>query len=160
MIFVVEFPHQGAASAWFAFDEADFAAKVLAADPRPEWEIHDQTSARELLEMGGLTPEHPEAPVRFPGICRLAGAYGWDTPLYRADSLLGAGVFSPRAVSQADACAAALKSRLKHCLILWDETQAVHALEHSPTLNSLEGRDGREALRRQLVAMEVVEGMD
>ena len=57
MIYVVEVPEQAAPRAWFAYDEADFARKVAAGDPLEPWEIHDQLTARGLLEDIGQHPD-------------------------------------------------------------------------------------------------------
>jgi hypothetical protein len=158
MIYVVEFPEQGKARAWFAFDYQDFARKVYASDTRPEWEIFDVASPRELLDMLDTTPEADGARDKFPSICSLADLHGWDTPLYRADYLLGAGVFQAQAVSESAACAAALAQRLKACSIYWSDTQATAALDNDPVFNSREGFWGHEALRGQLIALEILEG--
>ena len=158
MIYVVEFPEQGKPHAWFAFEYQDFARKVYASDTRQDWEIFDVASPRELLDMFDTTPETADVRDKFPSICSLADSHGWDTPLYRADYLLGAGVFQAQAVSESAACAAALAQRMKACSIYWSDTQATAALENDPMLNSREGFWGREALRGQLVALEILEG--
>lgn len=158
MIYVVEFPEEGHAKSWFAFDRQDFARKVYVSDKRKEWEIFDVATARELLELMGSSPEADDVRKKFPAICSLADQHGWDTPLYRADYLLGEGVFQTEAVSEIDACAAALSSRVKTCRIYWSDTQATAALESDPVFDSRGGYREREALREQLVALEILEG--
>lgn len=158
MIYVVEFPEQGRANAWFAFERQDFVRKVYVSDARKEWEIFDVVTARELIELLDTTPEASDARDKFPAICSLADQHGWDTPLYRADYLLGAGVFQAEAVTETDACVAALAQRMKTCRIFWSDTQATAALESDSIFDSKEGYWAREALREQLVALEILEG--
>lgn len=156
MIYIIEFPEQGRAHAWFAFEQQDLMRKIYAQDARAEWEIYDVVTPRELLEMHDKTPETAGVREVLPGICRLGDQHGWDTPLYRADYLLGDGVFQTEAVSEIDACAAALKHR--NCKIYWSDTQATAALENAPLFQSKEGYWARDALREQLVALEILEG--
>jgi hypothetical protein len=158
MIYVVEFPEQGKAHAWFAFEQQDLLRKIYATDTRKEWEIFDVVTARELLELLGKTADTPDARDEFPAICSLADQHGWDTPLYRADYLLGEGAFQPEVVSETDACIAALTRRTQACKIYWSDTQATAALENDPIFDSEAGSRGREALRDQLVALEILEG--
>jgi hypothetical protein len=158
MIYILEFPAQGRARSWFAFDSDDFARKVYASDARDEWEIFDVVTARELLEGAGETPESPTARQNFPGIFGMGKQHGWDTPLYRADYLLGAGNFQPEPVSESAACAAALAQRVKLCRVYWSDAEATAALEREPLFESREGFWAREALREQLVALEILEG--
>jgi len=69
MIYVIEFPEQGRAHAWFAFEKQDLIRKIYAADTRPEWEIYDVVTPRESLEIHGKTPEtvRDELPARLSG---------------------------------------------------------------------------------------------
>lgn len=157
MIYVVELPEGGDPRAWFAYDDADLARKVAASDPLQEWEIHDQLSARELLDDAGFAAADAGARAALPAICALGDAHGWDAPLYRADHLLGRGVLSTEPVAPRDALAAALAARGGHCCIYWNDTEAVAAFE---------GRDARiagqahwwarRALYEQLVELEVL----
>lgn len=158
MIYVVEFPEQGRANAWFAFDRQDFARKVYVSDARADCEIFDVITARELLELMDTLPTARDVREKFPAICSLADQYDWDTPLYRADYLLGPGIFQPETVSETDACAAALQHRMKTCRIYWSDTQATAALENDPIFDEKGGYLAREALREQLVALEILEG--
>ena len=158
MIYVVEFPEQGRAHAWFAFDKQDLMRKIYVADKKKEWEIFDVVTARELLELPGKTPDTPNVCDEFPAICNLADQHGWDTPLYRADYLLGDGVFQPTAVTETEACIAALTRRTKACKIYWSDTQATAALENDPFFDRETGSSARDALRDQLVALEILEG--
>jgi len=158
MIYVIEFPEQGRAHAWFAFEKQDFIRKIYAADERKEWEIFDVVTARELLDMSDMTPDTMGVRNEFPAICNLADRYGWDTPLYRADDLLGNGVFQTEAVSEIDACVAALGNRARDIKIYWSDTQATAALENDPLFQSKAGYWARDALREQLVALEILEG--
>ena len=158
MIYVIEFPEQGRANAWFAFDKQDLMRKIYAGDTRPEWEIYDVVTPRELLDMYGKTPETADVRETLPAICRLGDQHGWDTPLYRADDLLGLGVFQTEAVTETDACVAALATRNKEIKIYWSDTQATAAIENDPLFQSKEGYWARDALHDQLVYLEILEG--
>lgn len=158
MIYIVEFPDQGRVRSWFAFDTDDFARKVYASDELDEWEIFDIVTVRELLEGVGETPESATANPKFPAIYGMGKQHGWDTPLYRADYLLGAGNFQPEPIREAEACAAALARRVKLCRVYWSDSEATAALEGEPLFENKDGYWGREALREQLVALEVIEG--
>jgi hypothetical protein len=149
MIYIVEFPDQGRVRSWFAFDTDDFARKVYASD-----ELDDGES----FEGVGETPESPTANPKFPAIYGMGKQHGWDTPLYRADYLLGAGNFQPEPIREAEACAAALAQRVKLCRVYWSDSEATAALEGEPLFENKDGYWGREALREQLVALEVIEG--
>lgn len=168
MIFVVEVPHVGDAHAWFAFDGEDLLSKVAVADSLQSWEIHDITTARELLDMVGEVPDSPHARSSFPGICRLADEYGLDTPLYRADHLLERGCYQAQPVKLEAACEAALKARLsamptptpgalKDLRIYWSEQQAVLATESGdPIFQTQGGWRAMHALREQLLSLDVL----
>ena len=158
MIYVIEFPPQGKPHAWFAFEQQDLLRKIYAADSRKEWEIFDIVTARELLEMLDKTTETANIRDHFPVICSLADQHGWDTPLYRADYLFGEGVYQSVAVSEIDACIAALTSHTQACKIYWSDTQATAALDNEPIFDSAAGACARDALRDQLVALEILEG--
>lgn len=160
MIYVVEFPQQGRAHAWFAFDQHDMLRKIYATDTRKEWEIFDVVTARELLELLGKTAESADARNEFPAICSLGDEHGWDTPLYRADYLLGEGVFQATAVSESDACIAALARRTLAYKIYWTDSQATAALESDPVFDGDAGYWAKDALRSQLVALEILEGIE
>ncbi|MDR3480988.1 MAG: hypothetical protein P4L91_09770 [Burkholderiaceae bacterium] len=159
MIYVVEFPQQGRASAWFTFGQQDFVRKIYAGDKLRDYEIYDVASARELLDSVDATPETADVRDKFPAMCALADRYGWDTVLYRADYLFGAGVFQPIAVSEAAACAGALAKRLKACRVYWNDAEATDAIDNDPIFDGVDGYWAREALREQLVALEIVEGL-
>ena len=158
MIYVIEFPEQGRAHAWFAFEKQDLMRKIYAEDTRHECEIFDVVTASELLEMHGKTPDTDGVRDALPAICNLGDQHGWDTPLYRADYLLGEGVFQTGAVTETGACVAALAKRNKDIKIYWSDTQATAALENDPFFQSKAGYWARDALRDQLVALEILEG--
>ena len=69
------------------------------------------------------------------------------------------GVFQPIAVSEAAACASALAKRLKACRVYWNDAEATDAIDNDPIFDSVDGYWAREALREQLVALEIVEGL-
>ena len=166
MIYVVEVPHEGPPHAWFAFHGEDLLSKVVLHDALQLWEVYDVTSARELLELVGQIPGTAEAQNEFPGLCRLAGAYGWDTPLYRADHLLERGTYQPEKVALEAACAAALQARvsenlvagaLKAVRLYWSDPEAVLATEGAePLFDTPGGWRALHALREQLLALDVL----
>lgn len=157
MIHVLEMPAQGEPRVWFAFDDEDFALKVQTDDALQPWEIHDVVTPRELLEMTGGTPESPAAREQFPAICQLGDTRGWDTPLYRADHLLGRGVYQAQPVSARDAHLAALQARVQRCRVYWNESEALAAFEAGEAaFAGLGGWRARHALREQLIALEVL----
>lgn len=157
MIYVLELPRQGDPRAWFAYDDADLARKVAAADPLQPWEIHDEMSARELLEANGHAPGGPRARACFPALCALGEAHGWDTPLFRADHLLGRGVLRAEPVSAREALAAALAARGEGCCIYWSDLEALRAFEGGdPRIAGAAQWRARRALQEQLVALDVL----
>lgn len=157
MIFVVEQPDEGAARAWFAFDDEDFLRKVCAQDPLPEWQVFDVASARELLELTNRTPLSPDTRSACPAICALADAHGWDTPLYRADHLLGVGHFRAEPVSVLEAGLAALSRRGGQWRVYGNEQVAMAAVDQpDPLFDTPSGWRARWALREQLIAVEAL----
>ena len=157
MIYVVEVPEQAAPRAWFAYDEADFARKVAAGDPLESWEIHDQLTARGLLEDIGLAETDALARERYPAICALGDSHGWDTALYRADHLLGSGVLSAEPVSEAAALEAALAARGGLTCVYRGDRDAIGAFEGAdPRIAGKDNWHARRALYEQLVALEVL----
>lgn len=138
MIHIVEINQQNRAHAWFAFDEADFIRKVqVEHGQRPDMVIYDQTTARQIAA---------EA---------LATQFGWDTPLYRADYLLGHGNYQTEPVSQLRASLAAVASALDFRIYPDDDT-AADELDRDPLYKSREGFDAGRKLRTQLVEMEIL----
>lgn len=157
MIYVLELPDQGQPHAWFAYDDEDFSRKVAASDPLPAWEIHDDVTARGLLEDVGHAAVDAEAHQRFPAICELGDEHGWVTPLYRADHLLGRGVFRTEPVDEREALVAALAARAGASYIYWNEREAVGAFEGGdPRIAGKALWRARRALYEQLVALEVL----
>ncbi|WP_367025743.1 hypothetical protein ABZN20_14835 [Methylococcus sp. ANG] len=156
MIYVVEVPSPGKANAWFAFDREDFSRKVRAAKEQDGRVIFAVTSPRRLLEAAGLTPESPEAGASHGPILELAEKHGWDTELYRADDLLGEGVYDSEPVSEFEACVAALADGLEGCRVYLSDQSAMNALYGDPFYQGREGFPAHMALREQLIAMEVI----
>ncbi len=165
MIHVVELPLQGDPRAWFAYDDDDFARKVAATDPLQAWEIHDTLTARELLASasdladgaGAEAPTDAATRERFPAICALGDAHGWDTPLYRADHLLGRGVLQVEPVAERDALSAALAARGGLSCVYWNDRDAIGAFEGADPRLAGEARWwARRALYEQLVELEVL----
>ncbi|MDF9391065.1 MULTISPECIES: hypothetical protein [Methylococcus] len=156
MIYVVEVTSPGKANAWFAFDREDFSRKVRAAKEREGRVIFATTSPRQLLEAAGLTPASPEAEAGNGPIFELAEKYGWDTDLYRADDLLGEGVYDPEPVSEFEACVASLADGLHACRIYLSDESATDALYGDPFYQGREGFAAHMALRDQLIALEVI----
>ncbi len=159
MIHVIEFPDEGRVHAWFAFGMEDFLRKVYASDARRDYEIFDVVTPCELLEMQGKTPGEDGVRDAFPAICSLGDVHGWDTPLYRADYLLGDGMLEINAVGETDACLAALAKRNREIRVYWSDVEATAALEREPVFQSRDGYWAREALREQLVSLEILEGV-
>ncbi len=159
MIFVVEIPPSGPQNtrAWFAYGEEDFLRKVCAQSSLPEWEVFDVATPRELLDMADLTPEQPEARSRCPALCALADAHGWETPLYRADALLGAGHFRPEPISLLQAGTAALIAQGGQWRVYDHEQAAMAAVDQpDPLYDAPGGWRARWALREQLIAVEAL----
>jgi hypothetical protein len=155
MIYVVEFPHQARPTAWFAFDGEDFARKVEAkrADDRT---IFFVATPRQQLESVGCAPDSPGARTEYAGIFDLAERYGWDTILYRADYLLGEGVYQAEPASELDACVAAIAHGLRACRVYLSDGAAMAALYRDPLYDGREGFHAHMALREQLIALEVI----
>ncbi|MBC7163030.1 MAG: hypothetical protein H5U26_13120 [Immundisolibacter sp.] len=151
MIHVLEVPQQGRAQAWFAFDETDLIGKIRAARARPDGQLHAVASPRELLAASGQAPD--TAP---PWIAALAQLHGWDTPLYRADALLGEGIYQAEPVSELRACVAALVDTLQTCRVYPDDQTALDALYRDPLYQGRDGFYAHMALREQLIALEVL----
>lgn len=157
MIYVVEVPEHAAPRAWFAYDEADFARKVAAGDTLEPWEIHDQLTARCLLEDMGHAEVDALARECYPAICALGDSHGWDTALYRADHLLGAGVLSAEPVSETAAHEAALAARGGLTCVYHGDRDAIGAFEGAdPRIAGQAHWHARRALYEQLVALEVL----
>lgn len=158
MIYVVEWPRGAEPHAWFAFDVADLSRKVCESDRLQPWEVWDCASVRELLELLDESPQREGVAERYPALCALGEASGWDTPLYRADHLLGAGVYQPEPVSLYAACLAALKAREGAVRLYADEPVALAAADAPDPLFDEEpgGWRARWALREQLIATEAL----
>ncbi len=157
MIYIVEFPHQGRAHAWFAFNRDDFVRKVRATRAREGWVIHEALNAHERLAACGMTPETPAAAQTHADLFALARTHGWDAPLYRADHVLGQGVLQAEPVDAFDACIAALAHDLKTCRVHLSDEQALAALQRDPLYDPDDGFYAHMALREQLIAMEAME---
>lgn len=157
MIYVVEFPQQGRAHAWFAFDRDDFVQKVNATRQREGWVIFEARTARERLAANGLSPEAATITQQHAILFAKANAHGWDTPLYRADYLLGPGELQPEPVDAFNASVAALACDLKHCRVHISDEQAIAALQHDPLYDPNEGFYAHMALREQLIATDAME---
>jgi hypothetical protein len=157
VIYVVELPRQGDPRAWFAYDDEDFARKVAASDSLQPWEIHDEMSARELLDANGHAQVDTHARECFPAICALGDEHGWDTTLFRADHLLGRGVLRTEPVTERDALAAALAVRGGTCCIYWNDRDALRAFEGAdPRIAGQTFWRARRVLYEQLVSLEVL----
>lgn len=157
MIYIVEFPHQGRAHAWFAFNRDDFVRKVQATRTRDGWVIFDALSARERLTAHGMQPESPDAAQSHASLFELACTHGWDTPLYRADHVLGQGVLQTEPLDEFDASVAALAQDLKNCRVHLSDEQAIAALQRDPLYDPDKGFYAHMALREQLIAMDAME---
>lgn len=156
MIYVVEVPPEGKARAWFAFEPEDLVRKVHASKQREGWTIFETTSPRQLLAAHGKRPENHGAAEEHAEVFKLAASYGWDGMLYRADYLLGQGVYQMEPVAEFAACFAAIEHDLKTCRIYLSDGQAAEELYRDPLYAGREGFIAHMALREQLIAMEVI----
>ena len=157
MIYVLEVPARGEPRAWFAYDDEDFSRKVAATDTLQPWEIYDQVSARHLMEALAEAQVDDGARARYPAICAMGDEHGWDTPLHRADHLLGRGVLRVEPVPLREALAAALAARDGLNCIYWNDRDAIGAFEGAdPRIAGKSLWRARRALYEQLVALEVL----
>ncbi|MBK1615345.1 hypothetical protein CKO44_17945 [Rubrivivax gelatinosus] len=157
MIYVLEIPADGAARAWFAYDDEDLIERVADRRGVQPWDVWDRRSARELLAMCGESPDAPDLAARLPGLCALGTEHGWDTPLYRADALHGRGQLVATPVAAADAAAATLAAAGTEVRIWSDHRHAVLAFENdAEPLWRGRGWRARHALREQLVATDAL----
>jgi len=157
MIYVVEFPHQGRAHAWFAFNRDDFVRKVRAIRTREGWVIFEALSAQQRLAAAGMSPESPSAAQTHAELFALANTHGWDAPLYRADHVYGQGVLQAEPVDEFNASVGALVQDLKTCRVHLSDEQAIDALQRDPLYDPDEGFYAHMALRQQLIAMDAME---
>ena len=155
MIYVVEFPHQGRPHAWFAFNRDDFVRKVHAIRAHEGWVIYEALSVRERVAACGT--DTPDAARTQADLLELARVHGWDALLYRADPVLGQGVWHAEPVDAFDACVAALAHELKTCRVHLSDEQAIAALQRDPLYDPDEGFYAHMALRQQLIAMDAME---
>lgn len=155
MIHIVEINEQNRAHAWFAFDEADFIRKVrVDHGQRPETVIYEKTTARQLLSSSPAA-DATQNRDKLPNCDALAEQHGWDTTLYRADHLLGHGIYQTEPVSELRACLAAVASAVEF-RIYGDDDTAADELDRDPLYRTKEGLDAYFKLRSQLVEMEVL----
>lgn len=156
MIYVLQWPRPEAPVAWFAYDEGDLAGKLAPAIGLEPWQVHDAATPRELLDVLDLAPDDPRAQAVCPELIALGLAHGWDTLLYRADALLGQGVWRREPVDGRSALGAALAAQ-GDGLIYWSEREAIAAFEGAdPRIAGRDGWRARRALYLQLVALEVL----
>jgi hypothetical protein len=155
MIYVVEFPHQGNPRAWFAFDKEDLVRKVHARHTE-ERVIFGTATPRQLLAATGHSPESAPARTEQTAIFALGETHGWDKTLYRADYLLGDGVYDAEPFSEFEACVAAIAAGLNLCRVYMSDGAATAALYGDPLYSADDGFHAHMALREQLIAMEVI----
>lgn len=162
MIHVLEMPEHGEPTAWFAYNDDDLAIKVAAGDALQDHEIFDVLTPRDLLESVGHADLTDASRAAFPAITALGDAHGWDTVLYRADHLLGRGVFSTAPVQLREAMVAALQARsnpdhpTQH-RIYWNDADAMGAFEGADQLICEPAHwKARHRLREQLLALELL----
>ena len=157
MIHIVELPEHGSPRAWFAFDGDDLLAKTGLTLARQSWTIWDCTSVRELLGGPAGVPDEPGADVsELPSaLLALGREHGWDTPLYRADDVLGEGRLETLPVSVVTACTRALSTR-GPVRVYPDDSAAMAAFERGDAEFGAAGWKARWALRQQLIELEVL----
>ena len=147
MIHVVEIQENHHANVWFAFDEADFVRKVEATyGQEADIVIYQETTVAQLRSANTVSNDI---------IQELAAKHAAQTPLYRADYLLGDGVYQAEPVSALRASLAAVASNVDFRIYSNDE-DALEELDREPLFRSKEGFDARFKLRSQLVEMEVI----
>jgi hypothetical protein len=147
MIHIVEINEQNHAHVWFAFDEADFVRKVQAnLALSSEHVVYEQTTPQQLLHS-----KHASAEI----ISALVAQFGADTTVYRADYLLGNGIYQVEPVSALRASLAAVASAADFRVYSSDE-DAAEELDRDPLYRSKEGFDAALKLRAQLIEMEVI----
>lgn len=147
MIHVVEIQENNHANVWFAFDEADFVCKVQATyGKEADTMIYQETTVEQLRSANTVSADV---------IQKLAAKYADKTPLYRADYLLGNGIYQAEPVSALRASLAAVASNVDFRIYSNDE-DALEELDRDPLFRSKEGFDARLKLRSQLVEMEVI----
>ena len=118
---------------------------------------HSQPTIPKSDRLLGHDATSAQARAHYPALCALGDEHGFDTPLYRADYLLGRGVLRAEPVSARAALAAALSARAGlHC-VYWDERAAISAFEGAdPRIAGPAHWHARRALYEQLVALEVL----
>jgi len=152
MIHIVEIDELNHAHAWFAFDEADLIRKVhVDHGQQPETVIFEKVSARQLLTASQASQDIHKSPDYY----KLAAQHGWDITLYRADYLLGHGIYQSEPISELRACLAAVASA-NDFRVYPDDDTAADEIDRDPLFKSKEGFDAYFKLRSQLVEMEIL----
>lgn len=147
MIHVVEIKENNHAHVWFAFDEEDFVRKVQATYGKAAgMMIYQKTTVEQLRSANTVSKEVIQA---------LAAKHEEQTPLYRADYLLGDGVYQAEPISALRASLAAVASNVDFRIYSNDE-EALEELDREPLFKTKDGFDARFKLRSQLVEMEVI----
>ena len=147
MIHIVEIKENNHAKVWFAFDEDDFIRKVQADySQQADVVIYQQTTAQQLQNAGNTSPETIRA---------LSEQYEAETPIFRADYLLGEGIYQAEPVSALRASLAAIASNADFRIYSNDE-DAAEELDREPLFKSREGFEAGRKLRAHLVEMEVI----
>lgn len=138
MIHIVEINEQHRAHVWFAFDEADLIRKVQV----------DRSQDKAMVTYARTTAHQLDDAA-------LASQYGEDTPLYRADYLLGPGTYQTEPISELRACVAAIASTHEF-RIYPDDESAADAIDSDPLYRTREGFDAGIKFRAQLVEFELI----
>lgn len=147
MIHVVEIKENHHANVWFAFDEEDFVRKVLATyGKNADMMIYQKTTVEQLRSDNSISADI---------IQELAAKHDEHTPLYRADYLLGDGIYQAETISALRASLAAVASNVDFRIYSNDE-DALEELDREPLFRTKEGFDARLKLRSQLVEIEVI----
>jgi hypothetical protein len=147
MIHVVEIQENNHAHVWFAFDEADFVRKVqVNYGKEAEVVIYQKTTVQQLFGTSGVSVEV---------INELTAKYGEETPLYRADFMLGDGIYQAEPISALRASLSAVASNVDFRIYTNDE-EALEELDREPLFRTEQGFEARLKLRSQLVEMEVI----
>ena len=139
--YVLKIPHRGEPTAFRCSGRDDFIARHYAADRSLGGSIYQKTTPRELASDFGsnektIADDIGDDPF-LQEIADLAQAYGWDTPMYRADYTREEGEYSPEPIDEVDAISAWASHDLSAWYLCRSEAEVLEALatlegEHAP----------------------------
>ena len=158
-LIVLSVPHRGEPSA-YRIDAESFCRSVEdAAGERGQDAFYSTTPRQLLSDWSGATPEStPDEDADDGWIRDLGAAHGWDTPIYRADAILGEGVYTAEPVDRLAAAEAYEVSDLSALYVLKSETEARDLIarllsEDAPRIGQCGPQRAAWALERLLDAL-------